>query len=176
MATLQESILGSGKWLALKKRGQFEFVERVRSSGVVVIYPVTDKNEVVLVEQWREAVKKNCIELPAGLVGDEAHFSEETFLDAAKRELVEETGFESSKMTHVSEFGTSTGITAETVHLYFAEKLRLVSAGGGDETERITVHCVPENTLVAWLDRKQAEGFMIDYKIFAAAYLFSKKS
>lgn len=176
MTALEEQILGTGKWIALKKRGQYEFVERVRSSGVVVIYPVTEKNEVVLVEQWREAVQKKCIELPAGLVGDEAHFSEETFLDAAKRELIEETGFESAKISHVSEFGTSTGITAETVHLYFAEKLTQVSAGGGDENEQITVHCVPENTLVAWLDRKQAEGFMIDYKIFAAAYLFSKKS
>lgn len=90
-----QETLGSGKYLKLIKQDNYEFVLRVNSSGVVIIFPITDQNQVVLVEQYRPAVHAKCIELPAGLINDEQ--SDETTLEGAKRELFEETGYKSNR-------------------------------------------------------------------------------
>src|SRR3712207_4274816 len=67
----ESDVLGKGKYLRLVRRGKWEFVERLKSKGVVGIIATTDDGRLVLVEQWREAAGAWCVELPAGLVGDE---------------------------------------------------------------------------------------------------------
>jgi ADP-ribose pyrophosphatase len=69
----------------------------------------------------------------------------------------------------------SSGLTSETVTIFLATDLKRVHAGGGIENEKITVHEIPLPELDAWLARKQAEGCLVDPKLFAALYFLSEK-
>ena len=74
----------AGRYLSLLERDGWEFASRNNASGVVVLVPVTDHGEIVLVEQFRKPIGKNVIELPAGLVGDHED-PHESILEAARR-------------------------------------------------------------------------------------------
>lgn len=163
----QREILGTGKYLELVREGTWEFAVRNKGSGVACIIPVTDDNALVLVEQWRAALNAPCIELPAGLVGDEDD-AEEDMLTAAKRELEEETGFCAQEWTRVWEGASSPGLTPETVNMYLATRLTRVGNGGGTGHEDITVHVVPLDTIEGWLAKQRQRGAAIDIKVFSA--------
>ena len=160
--------LGRGKWLELMREGRWEFVRRTNVSGVVAMIPITDENEVVLVEQFRPALKRACIEIPAGLVGDEK--ANEDLLAAAKRELEEETGFEGSIWTPLFEGAASGGLTTETIQFYLVRGLKRVGPGGGDASENITVQVVPLDSLHKWLQSKAKQGLAIDAKVYIAPW------
>ena len=81
-----------GRYLGMKERNHWEYAYRTNASGVVVIVPVTEAGELVLVEQYRVPVESRVMELPAGLVGDDADPGE-SLQQGAQRELIEETGF-----------------------------------------------------------------------------------
>ena len=85
--------LGKGNYLELLRVNGWEYVRRTASTSVVVIIAQTDANELLLVEQYRPPVGTNVIELPAGLVGDEPGYEQESPEQASKRELLEETGY-----------------------------------------------------------------------------------
>ena len=89
-------VLAEGRWLRLIDDGGWEYAERTGSRGVAVIVAVTDAAELLLVEQYRHAVKARVIEPPAGLVGDLAGHADEDASAAARRELREETGIEAA--------------------------------------------------------------------------------
>jgi ADP-ribose pyrophosphatase len=163
--------LASGEYLALIKLDGYEMVERINCTGVTAIVAITDKEEIVLVEQYRPPVGKHMIELPAGLVNDLPGMPHESLEDAAKRELLEETGFEAGEIKKLDEWPTSSGMTSETVTVFLATKLRRMHAGGGDKNEKISVHVVPLKDLKVWLSERRDQGIGIDHKIYAAMYL-----
>lgn len=163
----EREILGTGKYLELVREDDWEFAIRNKGSGVVGIIPVTDDNALVLVEQWRAAIDGPCIELPAGLVGDEDD-AEEDMLVAAQRELEEETGFCAREWKWLYEGASSAGMTPETVHMYLATRLSRVGQGGGTSHENITVHVVPLDTIEQWLAEQRKRGATIDIKVFGA--------
>lgn len=161
--------LCEGRFLALRKRGRWEFVERVNAHGAAVIIAVTDQDEIVLVEQYREPLRCNCIENPAGLIGDQP--GEEDVLTAARRELLEETGFEAADVELLMSGPSAPGMSGELLSFVRATGLRRVHAGGGDGNENITVHVVPLATAGAFLaDRLQA-GLHVDPRVWAALFL-----
>ena len=88
-----QDVLASGRHLDLVSLRGWEFVRRRRGDGVVAIIAVTEDDRLVLVEQHRPAVGGPVIELPAGLVADEAESRSETAEFAARREFEEETGY-----------------------------------------------------------------------------------
>src|SRR3954463_1841069 len=93
----QECItLFQGKYLALVKEGHWEYADRVGATGAAIIVAVTPENKLLLVEQFRIPVHARTIELPAGITGDTG--TSESDAEAAKRELLEETGFEAKKI------------------------------------------------------------------------------
>ena len=161
-------ILGEGKWLRLLKRGRWEFVERVNASSVVAMIAITRENEVILVEQYRPPVKRRVIELPAGLVGDVD--GDHSQVRAAKREMIEETGFRVHRVEFLVEMPASAGLTSETTCLYRCTGLRRVGEGGGDESEKIKVHLLPVEKAAVWLDRRIKRGALVDAKVFAGLY------
>src|SRR5690349_10920782 len=91
-------VVAQGRYLTFIDDAGWEYVTRPHISGVVVIVAVTADGRLVLVEQYRPAVKKKVIELPAGLVGDIVGQQGESMGTAAARELEEETGYRAAEM------------------------------------------------------------------------------
>jgi ADP-ribose pyrophosphatase len=160
-----------GKHTQMILRDGWEFVQRRGATGCVGILAVTPENRVVLVEQFRPALNKFAIELPAGLVGDLPGAADESLAEGAKRELLEETGYAAETMTRLIEGAGSAGITDELITLFLATGLRKVSAGGGEGAEQITVHEVGLSELRAWVQRRVERGGVADLKIFSAIAL-----
>ena len=159
--------IAEGKRVRLVRRGDWEYVTRKKSSGIVAIVAVTDDGKLVLVEQCRPPVAKSVIELPAGLVGDEAGHEQEALTDAARRELLEETGYEASEMTFLTEGVPSAGITDEIITLLRATGLKKTGKGEGDGCEQITLHEVAVDRVPSWLEGQRNAGRLVDLKIYS---------
>lgn len=101
--------------LADKKYSKREIIEH---PGAVCILALTEDNCVILVKQYRKAVERALLELPAGII----ELNEEPG-ETAKRELKEETGFSANKMEFLLEFYTSPGFTNEKVYIFLATDL-----------------------------------------------------
>jgi len=164
-----ETIHFKGRFLGMKERDNWEYAFRTNASGVVVIVPITENRELVLVEQYRIPVQSVVLELPAGLVGDTGD-SEEDFKTAAQRELIEETGFRAGTLEELITSPSTAGMADEIITIYYASGLERVGPGGGDGNENITVHLVPLQSAVEWLDQRQKEGMMLDPKIYAGLF------
>jgi ADP-ribose pyrophosphatase len=162
--------LCEGRWLSLRKRGRWEYAERNNPGGAVIILAVTPDDCVLFVEQYRVAILKNTIEMPAGLVGDLAEQSDESALLAAERELEEETGYRCARIEFVHEGPSSSGMSTEMIAFVRAWELVKVGPGGGDESENIVVHEVPRREAGRWLFERASEGYSIDPKLFAGLW------
>lgn len=96
---------------------ELAFREIVKHKEGVCIIPVID-DEIIFVSQFRSGAEKILLELPAGIVDEN-----ESPLDAAIRELQEETKYSSTNITYLGGYYSSPGFTNELVHLYLAEEL-----------------------------------------------------
>jgi ADP-ribose pyrophosphatase len=157
-----EETVWEGKYLAVKKRGTWEYVSRTRNIKAAVILAV-DEGEVILVEQYRVPLGRHCLELPAGLIGDESEG--EAVEAAAARELEEETGYRAARMTDLGCYHSSPGMVSEGFTLLRADGLTRTGAGGGVEGEDIEVHRVPIGEVPGFVAAKRAEGCAIDVKL-----------
>ncbi len=167
---IEPEILFETRWLGLYRIGHWDFAKRPNADACVGILAVTPADEVVLVEQFRVPVQQKVIEIPAGLVGDEEEFRGEAMAATAARELLEETGYRAGRIELLLAAPTSAGMTPEITHLFLATDLSKEHDGGGTEHEDIKVHLVPRRELRAWLKEKEAEGFLIDFKIHASLW------
>ncbi|MCK4476825.1 MAG: NUDIX hydrolase [Methanophagales archaeon] len=102
-----------------KKR---EIVVHPGAAAIVALMNDGEDKEVLLVEQYRKAVESKTLEIPAGTL-EEGESPEE----CARRELIEETGFQASKMDTLTEFYPSPGFSSEIIHILKASGLRKVS-------------------------------------------------
>lgn len=162
-----------GRWLRMRRRGRWEYVERVHAAGMaVIVLAVTPEDRILFVEQFRVPLQARTIEMPAGLVGDQQ--GEDTLEDAARRELIEETGWEAGRVEVLLIGPTSAGMTNERIAFVRARELRRVGPGGGTEEEGIVVHEVPRAEAPAWLMRKQAEGCELDLKLWGGLWLIDR--
>jgi ADP-ribose pyrophosphatase len=162
-----------GKFLRVLKSGRWEYADRKGATGIAVIVAVTNEGKLLLVEQYRIPIGQRVIELPAGLAGDAPGHESETVAAAARRELLEETGYEASEMTELTSGPPSAGLTSEIVTFLRATGLRRVAAGGGEGQEDIQVHEVPLGQVAAWLKGKMTEGLLVDPKVYAGLYFAS---
>lgn len=150
-----------GEYIVVKKQGTWEYVSRARGIQAAVILAI-DEGDVILVEQYRVPLGRRCIELPAGLVGDEEEG--ETPETSAGRELEEETGYRATKVEAIGYFQSSPGMVSEGFTLVRATGLTRVGEGGGQGDEDITVHRVPLSGIVDFVAAKRAEGVAIDVR------------
>lgn len=151
-----------GRFIEARKQGRWEYAARTGDVTAAVILAL-DGEEVILIEQHRVPVGAPCIELPAGLVGDEGEAEE--IEAAAARELEEETGYRAERIVSLGRFYASPGMTSEHFTLVRAEGLTKVGEGGGVAGEDILVHRVPLAQIPAFLERKRSEGAEVDVKL-----------
>jgi len=132
----------------------------VQHGGSAVTMPVDDRQRILLVRQYRLPAARYLWELPAGRVDDG-----ETPLQAARRELTEETGYRAKKWEKLAEFYPSPGFLAEKMTIFLATGL---TAGAADpmEDERIETRWFTSREIDDWiqsgkiLDAKTNIGFL----------------
>jgi len=163
-AECPEEIVWQGRFVTAKQRGRWEYVGRARGIRAAAILAL-DAGEVVLVEQYRVPLGRPCLELPAGLIGDDDGGEGEDLFAAAERELREETGFAAARWEDLGEFSSSPGMVSETFSLLKASGLTKVSEGGGVEGEGIVVHQVALAALPAFVAERRAAGTVIDVRL-----------
>ena len=167
-------MVAEGRFVRLLSQDGWEWVDRVHTSGAVVLVAITHDRQLVLVEQHRIPLGRRVIELPAGLVGDLPAHAHEGLAEAARRELLEETGFDAGCLEYLAEGPSSAGLASEVYALFLARDLRRIGAGGGDSSEDIQVHLVPIDEADAWLAAKRQSGVMVDPKVYAGLYFAAR--
>ena len=155
-------VMCEGRFVRLVKRGKWEFASRARNISAVVIL-AEHEGKVILIDQPRVPLGARCVELPAGLVGDEDPNA--TVEATAIRELEEETGFTAARIEVLGEFYASPGMVSESFTLVRAHGVRRIGEGRGDDNEDIHVHVVARADIPNFLEQKRAEGFGIDVKL-----------
>ena len=164
MVSDEEQIVWQGRFVVAKTRGKWEYVSRARNIRAAVILALED-DHVLLVEQFRVPLDRICIELPAGLIGDDAGGEDESDETAAGRELEEETGYRAAKIETIGEFWSSPGMVSESFTLVRATGLTKVGTGGGTPGENITVHRIALAGLEEFLATRRAMGNAIDVRL-----------
>lgn len=125
--TIKAKNIFSGRLLHLKllkvklPDGNTTTREIVYHPGAVAIVPILSKNRIILVRQYRKAVEKSLLEIPAGTLEPG-----ENPLVCAKRELMEETGYSARNIKKILEFYTAPGYTSERIHIFKATGLKKV--------------------------------------------------
>ncbi|MCR4870124.1 MAG: NUDIX hydrolase [Atopobiaceae bacterium] len=114
----------------------------VRHRGAVAVVALTDDGRICLVRQYRTALDRVTVEIPAGKLDPG-----EDPLTCAKRELLEETGMVADRMAFLTTLATTPGFTDERIHLYMATGLTFGPAHP-DEDEFLNVDLVPLDELI----------------------------
>lgn len=167
--------LGEGKYLRLVREGRWEYAERNNARGAVAVVAVTADERLILVDQYRPAVRCHVIDLPAGLTGDIPGEEHEAEAISANRELVEETGYQARSMKRLASCPTSPGLSSEVVSYFLARGVKQVGDGGGVEHEEIIVLTPKLSAIRAWLSRQIKAGKLIDSKVYAGLYFALRK-
>ncbi|AWR96512.1 NUDIX domain-containing protein [Acidianus sulfidivorans JP7] len=129
--------------------GKIRETEFIKHRGSAVILPLIDDSNLILIRQYRPVIQKWIYELPAGTVEEK-----EDPLYTAKRELIEETGYDAEKIIHLIDFYPSPGVSNELMHLYLATNLKFVGAHPEDY-EVIEVEKVSKESALQMIKNKQ---------------------
>ena len=155
-------LMWAGKYVRALRKGRWEYVSRTNDVTAVVILAEFE-GKVILIDQPRVALGRRCIELPAGLVGDEDPSA--TVEGTAVKELEEETGFTAERIERLGDFHASPGMLSESFTLVRAHGVARKGRGGGTEHEDIAVHLVARDEIPAFLGEKRRQGFAVDVKL-----------
>jgi len=158
-----------GRFITAKTRGRWEYVGRSRGIRAAAILAMDEDADgtrhIILVSQYRVPLSRFCLEIPAGLVGDTAGSEGEPAIEAAARELEEETGYTAGTIEVLGEFYSSPGMVSECFTLLKATDLTKVSEGGGISDENINVHRIALRDLAAFVAEWREAGHAVDVRI-----------
>jgi ADP-ribose pyrophosphatase len=161
-----------GRFLTLMDRGGWEYCSRRKGDGaavggaavgVVGIVAITREGKVLLIEQVRVPLGKVVVEIPAGLVVD--HGAEDDAIAAAKRELMEETGFVGEGWRVLAEGPTSAGMSDEVMTLVMCVDARRVGPPQFDGEEQIVTHEVALGDVAGFVEAARRAGKLVDIKV-----------
>ena len=155
-------LMWEGKYVRAVRRGKWEYAGRTNDLRAVVIL-AEHEGKVILIDQPRVPLGARCVELPAGLIGDED--PDATVETTAIKELEEEAGFTAERVERLGDFFASPGMLSESFTLVRVHGVRRIGDGGGDDNEDINVHLVARSDIPNFLEQKRAEGFGIDVKL-----------
>jgi ADP-ribose pyrophosphatase len=142
-ATIHSHMIHQGKFISVR-RDEIDYPDGVHKTwdivlhhGAVAVVPITKKGDLILVEQWRRAIGKITLELPAGVIdpGESPEI-------AAQRELQEEIGKKAGSLEYLGPYYSSPGVYTEVVHLFVARDLE-ESQLHGEDTHEIDIKVVP---------------------------------
>ena len=159
-AHVEQTWVYQGRFIRVRKEILYikESAPRVWESiihpGAVGILPIDARGNLILVEQWRRAVEKILIEIPAGGIepGEEP-------LACAQRELQEEVGYKADNLIPIGGCYAAPGMSTEYVHLFIAKDLE-ESYLEADEYEAIDLRIVSLPEALSWIE----EGIICDAK------------
>lgn len=143
--------------------------EIIRHPGAVCVIPVTDEGEVIMVRQFRYAFNKVLLEVPAGKLEPN-----EDPLDAALRELEEESGVVARCVEHIGEIYTTVALIDEKIHVYLATGLTFKNAHP-DEDEFLEVEKIPLKTLVDMVMNGEIKDSKTQIAILKADKILSER-
>jgi ADP-ribose pyrophosphatase len=163
-ADAPEQIEWDGEFVQVKRRGKWEYAGRPGGMRAAVVLAI-DAGEVILVEQYRVPLGKFCLELPAGLIGDEEGSGADDALSTAAKEMEEEAGYHAAHFEELGEFYSSPGMLSESFTLVKATGLTRTGDGGGTHNEQITVHRVPLERVSEFVGECRERGMGMDVKM-----------
>ncbi|MEN8907167.1 MAG: NUDIX hydrolase [Clostridiales bacterium] len=137
----------------------------IRHPGAAVIIAIDNENKIYMVRQFRKAIEKDLLELPAGKLD----FKGEKPIDCAKRELKEETGLTASEFKHLTTIYSAPGIMDEKLHIFLARGLEQGEAEP-DEEEFLDV----EKYNLKELEKMIFEGELVDSKTIVGIMFIEK--
>lgn len=184
MKVIDEQVVWQGRFIRMLeltyvdrsgRKRIWEAVGRINTSGVVVVVPVTEEGDVILIRQYRPALNRYIIELPAGLIDPG-----EDPLQAGRRELVEETGYEAETLEILTEGVMSTGIDTEPWTVLLALGVSLASPQRcakhcPDENEDIEVLKMPLHEATLALPRLPRQGEGVDLRVYGLLELTRRR-
>ncbi|MFJ7973967.1 NUDIX hydrolase [Psychrobacillus sp. NPDC096389] len=155
--TIQTEMKFQGKIITLQvddvqlPNGKAGKREIVKHPGAVAVIAITEDKKIILVEQYRKALERSIIEIPAGKIEP----NEDPELTAL-RELEEETGYTTKKLQYIQSFATSPGFADEIIHLYLAENIVKVEEKAElDEDEFVELMHVSLEEMESMITTKQ---------------------
>ena len=158
----------------VKEGGKTLSRDIIRHNGSVVILPVDSSKSkrnpyIVLERQYRHAAGQFLYEVPAGKMEPG-----ENRLRAAKRELLEETGYTARKWTHLTRYFASPGFLGEWMQVFLAEEL-VPGPTSPDDDESIELLRVPLSELLRLIDRGQVQDGKTLVSVLSFARLLGKR-
>ena len=169
-----DNIVYSGRYLRMRNQDGWEYAERTNPQGAVIVVATTPANKVLMVEQYRLPIRATTLEFPAGLIGDDPGQQSEAVERAARRELIEETGWSPRRIEPLMHGPSSAGMSNEIMHFVRAFDLEKVAEGGGIEGEQITVHEIPLDQIASYVAEHAQRGYLIDPKVYAGIYFLER--
>ncbi len=132
------------------QNGKTAYREVVEHFQVSAIVAVDDENKVIIEKQYRYPIGKEIYEIPAGLI-DEG----ETPIEAAKRELLEETGYAAESWQEITSFYPSAGMHDELVHIFLAKGIKKVAEQQLDNDEVLSFELMDLDELLKKIGKKE---------------------
>lgn len=139
--------------------GGTAYREIIEHNGAVAIVALTDEGKIIMVRQFRYACGRSVLEIPAGKIDK----GESDPLEAARRELKEETGYSAENVKYLGKINTSVAYSEEVIHIYAMTGLE-PGIQALDEDEAVEVVEMPFSEAY----RMAAFGELIDVKTIAA--------
>ena len=179
MKIVKREVVYSGKYLRMvndyfqsdKGTGVWETVERLNvNNGAVVIVAITRDNKIILERNWRVPLQSYVIQLPAGLTDKKA----ETREQAARRELLEETGYLANELFPIIDSPESAVLTPTRVIHYLAKNVEYVGKEKRDIAEEIEVIKIPLSDLGDFLLNLPSDT-LLDLRVTGLLWVLEKK-